>query len=209
MPTATTTISHITKQHLVPVLVERGFTVSGTTYRRSAGTATQVVTLQRGSKNSVVAASFHLNGGVYLPELDAVIGAPAVEQPDEPSCHVRIRPNDVIESGRDQYLVGPETDAESFGKAAAGDLAALIDALDRFVTPADAVAHLSTRLLAQYERVFGWQLHQGDLADARLFVGALRSRFGEERRWAIFVERLDVVSQHVRGDLAWREWIER
>ena len=209
MTTATDAITHITRTNLVPLLLERGFTASGTTYRRASGTATQVVNLQRGSKNSVVAASFHLNGGVYLPELDSVIGLPVAEQPDEPSCHVRMRPNVVVETGQDQYVVNRGADAEAFGEATARDLAALIDALDAFVTPENAVAHLSTRLLAQYERVFGWYLHVGDLDAAREFVEGLQERFGEqERRWTIFAARLDVIAQHVRGDTAWREWID-
>lgn len=207
MSSATAKITRIFKDDLVPILAERGFVASGTTFRKRSSTATQVVNLQRGSRNSAVSARFHVNGGVYLPALDEVIGAHIVDDPDEPSCHVRLRPNDVVATGHDEYTVTETTDEASFGKATASDLTALIDALEGFEAPEKAVAHLSTKLLTQYERVFGWYLRQNQLDAARLFVSGLRTEFGEERRWDIFANHLDAVSHHVRGDVLWRDWM--
>lgn len=209
MASATGMITQMFTDHLIPLLAERGFTRSGSTFRRRLGTATQVVYLQRGPRNTAAFATFFLNGGVYLPALDEVIGRSVIDEPDEPSCHVRLRPDRVVPTGEDQYEVTPETDLEALATRTTVDLAALIDALRGFVEPDDAVAYLSTQLLAQYERVFGWYLATAQVEAARRFVGELEDTFGTEPRWQIFAEHLDAVSARVTGDTAWREWREK
>lgn len=200
-------ITAVVRTHLKPVLTTRGFTPSGSTFRRRVGEATQVVNVERSQRNGALAARFYINGSVYLPALDAVIGQPLIEGPDEPSCHVRLRPNDADPGARREYDVTLDTDADTVGAEVARDVTALLDMLDGLTTPHAAVAHLAGHRLAQYERVFGWYLSQGELDRARLFVKSLHAEFGGERRWAIFAERLDTVARRVRGDVSWREWI--
>ncbi len=202
-----TLITAIVRTHLKPVLTVRGFTSSGSTFQRRVGEATQVVNVERSSRNGALAARLYINGSVYLPALDAVIGEPVIEDPDEPSCHVRLRPNDADPGAHREYDVTLDTDAESLGEEIARDVTALLDMLDRLRTPQGAVAHLAGHKLAQYERVFGWYLSQNEIDRARLFVKSLHEEFGGERRWAIFARRLGDVARRVRGDLSWREWI--
>lgn len=172
------------------------------------GEAAQVVNVERSNRNGALAARFYINGSVYLPALDAVIGEPVIEDPDEPSCHVRLRPNDADPGARREYDVNLDTDAESLGAEIARDVTALLDVLDGLTTPQAAVAHLARRKLAQYERVFGWYLSQNEIDQASLFVKSLHAEFGGEGRWAIFARRLDDVARRVRSDVSWREWID-
>ncbi|WP_435456047.1 DUF4304 domain-containing protein [Variovorax sp. LT2P21] len=189
------------------MLTTRGFTSSGSTFRRRVGEATQVVNVERSSRNGALAARFYINGSVYLPALDAVIGEPIIEDPDEPSCHVRLRPNDADAGARREYDVTLDTDAEALGAEIARDVTALLDMLDGLTTPQGAAAHLAGHKLAQYERVFGWYLSQNELDQASRFVKSLHAEFGGEGRWAIFARRLDDVACRVRSDVSWREWI--
>ena len=191
-------ITAVVRNHLKPVLTTRGFTSSGPTFKRRVGEATQVVNVERSSRNGALAARFYINGSVYLPALDAVIGEPVIEDPDEPSCHVRLRPNDADPGVRREYDVTLDTDAESLGAEIARDVTALLDMLDGLTTPQAAVAHLAGRKLAQYERVFGWYLSQNELDRARLFLKPLHDKFGGEGRWAIFAGRLDDVARGLR-----------
>ena len=202
-----TLITAIVRAHLKPVLTARGFTSSGSTFKRWAREATQVVNVERSSRNGALAARFYINGSVYLPALDAVIGEPLIEDPDEPSCHVRLRPNDADSDARRDYDVTLDTEAESLGAEIARDVTALLEMLNGLTTPQAAVAHLAGRKLAQYERVFGWYLSQNELDQASRFVKSLHAEFGGESRWAIFADRLDGVARRVRGDVSWREWI--
>ncbi|AMM23970.1 DUF4304 domain-containing protein [Variovorax sp. PAMC 28711] len=179
----------------------------GSTFKRRVGEATQIVNVERSSRNGALAARFYINGSVYLPALDAVIGEPLIEDPDEPSCHVRLRPNDADPDARREYDVTLDTDADSLGAEIASDVTALLDMLDGLTTPQAAVAHLAGRRLAQYERVFGWYLSQNELDLASRFVKSLHAEFGGERRWAIFAGRLDDVARRVRGDISCREWV--
>ena len=171
------------------------------------GEAVQVVNIERSKRNGALAARFYINGSVYLPALDAVIGEPVIEDPDEPSCHVRLRPNDADPGARREYDVTLDTDAESLGAEIARDVTALLDVLDGLTTPQAAVAHLAGRRLAQYDRVFGWYLSQNELDRASRFVKSLHEEFGGERRWSIFSGRFDDVARRVRGDVSWRKWI--
>ena len=200
-------ITAVVRTHLKPLLTARGFTSSGSTFQRRMAEATQVVNIERSKRNGALAARFYINGSVYIPALDAVVGEPVIEDPDEPSCHVRLRPNDANPAARGEYDVTLDTDAESLGAEIARAVTALLDMLDGMATPQAAVAHLAGRRLAQYERVFGWYLSQNELDRARLFVKSLHDAFGGESRWAIFGRRLDDVARRVRGDVAWREWI--
>ena len=200
-------ITAVVRNHLKPVLTARGFTSSGSTFKRRVGEATQVVNVERSSRNGALAARFYLNGSVYLPALDAVIGEPIIEDPDEPSCHVRLRPNNADPGARREYDVTLDTDAESLGAEIARDVTALLDMLDGLTMPQAAVAHLAGRRLAQYERVFGWYLSHNELDPASRFVKSLHEAFGGESRWAIFAGRLDDIARRVRGDVSWREWI--
>ena len=200
-------ITAVVRTHLKPVLTTRGFKSSGSTFKRRVGEATQVVNVERSSRNGALAARFYINGSVYLPALDAVIGKPLIEDPDEPSCHVRLRPNDADPGARREYDVTLDTDAEALGAEIARDVTALLDVLDGLTTPQAAVAHLAGRKLAQYERVFGWYLSQNELDQASRFVKSLHEEFGGEGRWAIFARRLDDVARLVRGDVSWRDWI--
>ena len=200
-------ITAVVRTHLKPLLTARGFTSSGSTFQRRMAEATQVVNVERSKRNGALAARFYINGSVYLPALDAVIGEPLIEDPDEPSCHVRLRPNDADPGARREYDVTLETDAEALGAEIARDVTALLDMLDGLTTPQAAVAHLAGRRLAQYERVFGWYLSQNELDRTRLFVKSLQEAFGGENRWAIFARRLDDIERRVRGDVSWREWI--
>ena len=163
--------------------------------------------MERSSRNGAFAARFYINGSVYLPALDAVIGEPLIEDPDEPSCHVRLRLNDADPGARREYDVTLDTDVEALGAEVAPDVTALLDMLDGLTTPQAAVAHLARRRLAQHERVFGWYLSQNEIDRARLFVKPLHDEFGGENRWAIFARRLDDVARQVRGDGSWREGI--
>ena len=200
-------ITAVVRTHLKPVLTARGFKSSGSTFKRRMGEATQVVNVERSSRNGALSARFYINGSVYLPALDAVIGEPIIEDPDEPSCHVRLRPNDADSGARREYDVTLETDAEALGAEVARDVTALLDMLDGLTTPQAAIAHLAGHKLAQYERVFGWYLSQNELDQACLFVRSLHTEFGGERRWVIFSGRLDDVARRVRGDVSWRDWI--
>jgi hypothetical protein len=200
-------ITAVVRTHLKPVLTTRGFTSSGSTFKHRVGEATQVVNVERSSRNGALAARFYINGSVYLPALDAVIGEPVIEDPDEPSCHVRLRPNDAEPGSRREYDVTPDTGAESLGAEIARDVTALLDMLDGLTTPQAAVAHLAGRRLAQYERVFGWYLSQNEVDQARRFVKSLHEAFGRESRWAIFAGQLDDVERRVRGEVTWREWV--
>lgn len=200
-------ITAVVRTHLKPVLTTRGFTSSGPTFKHRVGEAVQVVNVERSQRNGALAARFYINGSVYVPALDAVIGEPIIEDPDEPSCHVRLRPNDADPGARREYDVTLDTDAEALGAEIARDVTALLDVLDGLTTPQAAVAHLAHRKLAQYERVFGWCLSQDELDRACLFVKSLHAEFGGERRWTIFAGRLDDVARRVRGDVSWREWI--
>lgn len=195
-------ITAVVRAHLKPVLTTRGFTSSGSTFKRRVGEATQVVNVERSSRNGALAARLYINGSVYLPALDAVIGEPIIEDPDEPSCHVRLRPNDADPGARREYDVTLDTDAESLGAEIARDVTALLDGL---TTPQAAIAHLAGRKLAQYERVFGWYLSQNEFDQARRFVKSLHAEFGGEGRWAIFPGRLDDVARRVRGSVSWRD----
>lgn len=200
-------ITAVIRTHLKPVLTARGFTSSGSTFKRRVGEATQVVNVERSSRNGALAARFYINGSVYLPALDAVIDEPLIEDPDEPSCHVRLRPSDADPGARREYDVTLDSDAEALGAEIARDVTGLLDMLDGLTTPQAAVAHLAGRRLAQYERVFGWYLSQDELAQARLFVKSLHEEFGGEKRWAIFARRLDDVARHAEGDVRWGDWI--
>lgn len=200
-------ITAVVRTHLKPLLTTRGFKSSGSTFKRRVGEATQVVNVERSSRNGALAARFYINGSVYLPALDAVIGEPLIEDPDEPSCHVRLRPNDAGPGARREYDVTLDTDAEALGAQIARDVTALLDMLDGLTTPQAAVAHLAGHKLAQYERVFGWYLSQNELDQASRFVKSLHAEFGGESRWAIFARRLDDVERRVRSDVSWREWI--
>ena len=200
-------ITAVVRTHLKPVLTGRGFKSSGSTFKRRVGEATQVVNVERSSRNGALAARFYINGSVYLPALDAVIGEPIIEDPDEPSCHVRLRPNDADPGARREYDVTLDTDAETLGEEIARDVTALLDMLDGLTTPQAAVAHLAGRRLAQYERVFGWYLGQNELDQVSRFVKSLHAEFGGESRWAIFARRLDDVHRRVRLDVSWRDWI--
>jgi hypothetical protein len=171
------------------------------------GEATQVVNVERSSRNGALAARFYINGSVYIPALDAVIGELIIEDPDEPSCHVRLRPNDADPGARREYDVTLDTDAEAPGAEIARDVTALLDVLDGLTTPQAAIEHLAGRKLAQCERVFGWYLSQNELDQARLFVKSLHEEFGGQRRWAIFAGRLDDVELRVRSDVSWRDWM--
>lgn len=200
-------ITAVVRTHLKPLLTARGFKSSGSTFKRRVGEATQVVNVERSSRNGALAARFYINGSVYLPALDAVIGEPLIEDPDEPSCHVRLRPNDADPGARREYDVTLDTDAESLGAEIARDVTALLDMLDGLTTPQAAIEHLAGRKLAQYERVFSWYLSQNELDQARHFVKSLFEEFGGQSRWAIFGRRLDDVAGRVRGGLSWRECI--
>lgn len=200
-------ITAVVRTHLKPVLTARGFTSSGSTFKRRVGEATQIVNVERSSRNGALAARFYINGSVYLPAFDAVIGEPIIEDPDEPSCHVRLRPNDADPGACREYDVTLDTDAEALGAEIARDVTALLDMLDDLTTPQGAVAHLARRKLAQYERVFGWYLSRNEIDQASRFVKSLHEEFGGERRWAIFAGRLDGVARRVRGDVSWRAWI--
>lgn len=201
-------ITAVVRTHLKPLLTTRGFKSSGSTFKRRVGEATQVVNVECSSRNGALAARFYINGSVYLPSLDAVIGELIIEDPDEPSCHVRLRPNDADPDARREYDVTLDTEAESLGAEIARDVTALLEMLNGLTTPQAAVAHLAGRKLAQYERVFGWYLSQNELDQARLFAKSLYAGFGGEGRWAIFARRLDDVARRVRGDVSWREWID-
>jgi hypothetical protein len=136
-----------------------------------------------------------------------VIGEPLIEDPDEPSCHVRLRPNDADPGARQEYDVTFDTGAAALGAEIARAVTALLDMLDGLTTPQAAVAHLAGRRLAQYERVFGWYLSQNELDRASRFVKSLHAEFSGESRWAIFTRRLDDVARRVRGDVSWHEWV--
>ena len=200
-------ITAVVRTHLKPLLAARGFTSSGPTFKRRVGEAVQVVNIERSKRNGALAARFYINGSVYLPALDAVIGEPIIEDPDEPSCHVRLRPEDADPGARREYDVTLDTDAEALGAEVARDVTALLDMLDGLTTPQAAVAYLAGRKLAEYERVFGWYLSQNELDRASCFVKSLYKEFGGESRWAIFAGRLDGVARRVRGDVSWRAWI--
>ncbi|MDP9899083.1 DUF4304 domain-containing protein [Variovorax ginsengisoli] len=200
-------IAAVVRTHLKPFLTARGFTSAGSTFQRRLAEATQVVNVERSKRNGALAARFYINGSVYLPALDAVIGDPLVEDPGEPSCHVRLRPNDANPGARREYDVTLDTDGDALGAEIARDVTALLDMLDGLTTPQAAIAHLAGRKLAQYERVFGWYLSQNELDHASRFVKSLHAEFGGEGRWAIFARRLDEVERGVRGDVSWREWI--
>ena len=190
-------ITAVVRTHLKPLLTTRGFKSPGSTFKRRVGEATQVVNVERSSRNGALAARFYINGSVYLPALDAVIGEPLIEDPDEPSCHVRLRPNDADPDARREYDVTLDTEAESLGAEIARDVTALLEMLNGLTTPQAAVAHLAGRKLAQYERVFGWYLSQNELDQARLFAKSLYAGFGGEGRWAIFRGRLDKLRRRV------------
>ncbi len=200
-------ITAIVRTHIRPLLIDRGFTASGSNFTRRLDQAVQVVNVQRSTRNGALAARFFLNGSVYLPALDAVVGEPILEDPDEPSCHVRLRPDDADPEARPEYDVTAETDAASLGAEVARDLGALLDAIDGLATPQAAVAHLSGRKLAQYQRVVAWYLSQNEVEAARRFVRSLHAAFGAENRWEIFARKLDEVALRVRTDVAWRDWV--
>lgn len=200
-------ITAVVRTHLKPLLTARGFTSAGSTFQRLLAEARQVVNVERSKRNGALAARFYINGSVYLPALDAVIGEPIIEDPDEPSCHVRLRPNDADPGACREYDVTLDTDAESLGAEIARDVTALLDMLDGLTTPQAAIAHLAGHTLAQYERVFGWYLSQNEFDRASCFVKSLHEAFGGKGRWAIFAHRLDDVARRVRGDVSWREWI--
>ena len=200
-------ITAVVRTHLKPLLIARGFAPVGSTFQRRLAEATQVVNVDRSKRNGALAARFFINGSVYIPALDAVIGEPVIEDLDEPSCHVRLRPNDANPGSRREYDVTLDTDAEALGAEVARDVTALLGMLDGLTTPQAAVAHLAGRKLAQYERVFGWYLSQNEFDQASRFVKSLHAEFGGEGRWAIFSRRLDDVARRVRGDVSWREWI--
>ncbi|RZI63079.1 MAG: DUF4304 domain-containing protein, partial [Variovorax sp.] len=69
-------ITAVVRTHLKPLLAARGFTSSGSTFKRRVGEAVQVVNIERSKRNGALAARFYINGSVYLPALDAVIGEP-------------------------------------------------------------------------------------------------------------------------------------
>lgn len=201
------TVTRIVREHLVPTLVERGFRRSGTTFRRPVAEVVQVVQVQRSTRNGPAASRFYLNGSVYVPVLDELLGVPARPEPDEPSCHVRLRPHDVLAAAPAHYDVTTGADAETVGPAAARDLVALVLALDGLTTAGAAVGELAGHGLAQYERVFGWYVSHGREEAARDFVGDLHARFGAERRWAIFADHLDAVAATVGSGADWRTWV--
>lgn len=205
MPAAA--VTRLVREHLVPVLAGRCFRRAGSTFRRSAGETVQVVQVQRSTRNGPAVARFYLNGSVYVPALDEVLGAPVRTEPDEPSCHLRWRPHDVLPYAPAHYDVAADTEADAVGAAAARDLAGLLDALDGLTTADAVVDELSGRALAQYERVVGWYLSHDRADDARVFVADLHERFGAERRWEILARRLDAVADRVGGDADWRSWL--
>ncbi|WP_426308900.1 DUF4304 domain-containing protein [Cellulosimicrobium sp. E-16] len=205
MPAAA--VTRLVREHLVPVLADRGFRRAGSTFRRPAGETVQVVQVQRSTRNGPALARFSLNGSVYVPALDELLDAPVLTEPDEPSCHLRWRPHDVLPDAPAHYDVAADADVGTVGAVAARDLVGLLDALDRRATADAVVDELAGRALAQYERVAGWYLSHDRTDDARVFVTGLHERFGDERRWEVFARHLDAVVDRVGGGADWRSWI--
>jgi len=98
-----------------------------------------VVRLQRDTRNTAWSARLFLNGGCYLPALDSQLGRPVLSDPGESSCHVRMRPNDVVAGVEQFYEVTPATGVDELSDQIVRHLAAMLAALDELST-SDAAA---------------------------------------------------------------------
>lgn len=201
-------VTSILKKRVRPVLVERGFRGTGATLRRPIGEAIQVVRLQRDTRNTAWSARLFLNGGCYLPALDSQLGRPVLSDPGESSCHVRMRPNDVVAGVEQFYEVTPATGVDELSDQIVRHLAAMLAALDELSTSDAAADWLAERRLTEYEVVFGWYLGHHRTADARRFVTGLHDHFGDQARWAIFAARLDAVAAQAGSSVDWRDWLD-
>lgn len=202
---ATEVVSVLIRNWITPVVKSRGYLGRAPTWRKANGPFIHVINVQRRRGNNWTNAEFYLNACVYVRALDEMLRAPVLTEPKEYHGHVRLRPNKLPGSMPQSLIVTSGTDVQAFGPTVAANVTALIDAMEGFATVDDVVDYLSHRLLEQYEQVFGWYLHAGRMADARVFVAGLHERFGDQTRWKIFARKLEEVAAHLgfrSGDIA-------
>lgn len=197
---ATKTVSTVVSDWLAPLLKSRGYVRQGTTWRQDAPPLVRVFELQRHHRSTATEAEFYLNASVYATPLAEMLGAPALPSPDEPSCHLRMRPEDVQDTLPPCFRVRAGhvgEDAATLGPAVVEVATVMLDRLAEFTTVDDVVDVLSHHLLAAYEQVYGWYLHTGRPEAAKDFADGLHDQFGGQTRWRVFDERLRRVAERV------------
>ena len=199
-------ITAAVRGHVRPFVRERGFRGLGPTFRRTVGETEQMIQVQRSHITSTDGLVY-LNGMIYVPALDELLGLPARTASDEWRCHITLRPDSVDEHAESRVLVKPDSGVEDVADSAVRGIEVLLSRLDTVTTATDTVELLSHLKLYQFERVIGWFLRHDQHDRARAFVVDLYDTFGNESRWDALARRIDDAVAHVSPTTPWRSWI--
>ena len=111
-------IDELIKFYLKPALKELGFKNAGSTFFRSKGDLTEVISPQKSQSNDSTASKFTINLGVYWPSVNEVlVGIGQTFPPKEYECTLRQRIGPLFDNGRDfWWVLTPDSNIESVGK---------------------------------------------------------------------------------------------
>lgn len=189
-----------------PYLLEQGFFLEGTKFRRSIGEIVQLVEFQRhgvsGSQGSL-----YLNGFIFVPAIDDLLGRPASPAAGGPHFALFFRPDQIDRDVESPIRVTQTITPAELAFEAKRGLDLILGRMATITTAADAVDYASRQRLTNYQGVFAWYLHQNQLERARAFVAELHGHYGSQPRWNIFAENLDAVAASTSPSTHWRAWI--
>lgn len=147
-------ITTAVRDTLKPYLREQGFEAHGTKFLRPGGETNQTVEIQRhgvGGAQGMV----YLNGRIYLPAVDELLGPPAPPHAVRLPCVIMFRPRQIDDSIKTPIRITQECDPVEVAAEAVRGIDVLLGKMATITTTADAVDHLSGKKLTSYAGVFG------------------------------------------------------
>lgn len=174
---------------IVPLLKKNGFSKKGTTFYKSANGLIFLINIQKSQGNTNAHVKFYINCGIHSSEMEKVIGAPENAAPKEYECYFRSRISSLVNAADDGYLADDSSDAR-----VSADLEQVITLFQKVSSTTDlAQLMVQTGGLNNYEALFTYLLLTDNNKQLKTYVSTLMKNFGQEKRWAIFENRLNTI----------------
>lgn len=184
----------IIKNDIKPYFTKQGYSKKDLNFQKTDGALIYKFNIQKVKFNTVHRVGFYINISIHSTELAELQsgqqGANVVENKAHFTCRIR----ELVPSAPDEYVLTAEIDPESLKRELLAHLEEAMAFLHTLTSARDIVEYyMAKTALHLSDETFRFLLRSGDTEEAGRYLQQLHTKYGAEKRWAIFDKKFTAI----------------
>ncbi|WP_338540379.1 DUF4304 domain-containing protein [Paenibacillus tundrae] len=182
------------KNDIKPYFTKQGYSKQDLNFQKTDETLVYKFNIQKVKFNTVHRVGFYINISVHSTELAELQSGQPGANVVENKAHFICRIRELVPSAPDDYVLTAEIDPELLKRELLAHLEEAMTFLYTLTSARDIVEYyMAKTALHLSDETFRFLLQTGDTEEARHYLQQLHTKYGDQKRWAIFDKKFTAI----------------